>query len=270
MGELACWRHLSMARYVSARHRISKGTNVKFNKKTDMAVAAMFALAATCVHASGSLCDFESGKYAKLDPKGLGKCIALRTRGNAAASSPIVWELTPAVRFASRCPVRSIALEIHPGTPCSTVAESALHDGDSVRVDEWSKGGYQLLIERNNRSVFHYSQGPVMLTPVDVDLGGMRRIGYRADNVMVYAKSPTDPPVPVSYYVYLRTSVQDNHYIRWYDIEVFSDDAECRKEIPGSKEAGTAIAACPVLKSTKKDAMSMQLPAGGGGEDPPG
>ena len=239
-------------------------------RMTTLSVAVLCALAATSLQAAGSLCEFDTGKYAKLDTKGLGKCIALRTKGAAADSSPIVWELTKDVVFAGRCPVSSIALEVHPGTACSNVSASALHDGDSVRVDEWSKGGYQLVIERDNRSVFHYSQGPVMLEPVDLDIGGMRRIGYRADNVMVYAQSPTDPPVPVSYYVYLRTSVQDNHYIRWYDIEVFSDDAECRKEIPGSKEAGTAIAACPVLSTTKKDVKPMQLPAGGGGEDPPG
>lgn len=243
-----------------------------FKKLTSLSVTALFALAATSVQAAGSLCDFDTGKYAKLDQKGLGKCIALRTKGAAAGSSPIVWELTREVVFAGRCPVSSIALDVHPGTACNEVAESALHTGDSVRVDEWSKGGYQLVIERDNRSVFHFSQGPVVLTPVDVDVepGGTRRIGYRADNVMVYAQSPTDPPVPVSYYVYLRTSVQDNHYIRWYDIEVFSDDAECRKEIPGSKEAGTAIAACPVLTSTKNVVVPNQLPAGGGGEDPPG
>ncbi|MGB4858155.1 MAG: hypothetical protein WBP11_02400 [Dokdonella sp.] len=245
-----------------------------FKKMATLSITALCALAATSAQAADKLCDYDTGKFAILDSEGLGKCIQLRTTGNASKDSPVVWELTDSVRFASRCPVLSMALEDHEDTACSDVAASALHTGDSVRVDEWAKGGYQLLITRNGRSAFHYSQGPVVLTPVEVELerGSTRRIGYRAEKVMVYAETPTDPPVPVSYYVYLRTVVRDNHYIRWYDIEVFSDDADCRKEIPGSKEAGTAIATCPVLKPKKKakEVEAMELPAGGGGEEPPG
>lgn len=236
----------------------------------NLAITTLLVLAAPGAHAGGSLCKFNTVDYAPFDQDTSAKCIVLRTKGNAADSSQSVWELTPSTRFATLCPVSSVKLGVHSGTACSRVASSALKDGDSVRVDEWAAGKFQLVIQRNHRSVFHYSQGAVLLEPVQVKLDSVRTIGYRADNVKIYAESPTDPPLSVSYYVYLRTAVQGNHFIRWYDIEVFNDDAECRKEIPGSVEAATEVVSCPIAKRVRKVVTTMQLPAGGGGEDPPG
>ena len=240
---------------------------MKYKTTFGFLLITLLALSTVCAQAAGSLCRFGTGAIATLDPKGLDKCVTLRSEGAAASSSPLVWELTPGMRFATQCPVQSIRLDDHPGTACSKFAASALHDGDSVRVDEWGDGKYQLVIQRQGRSVFHPSQAPVQLEPVEVMLDGkMRLIGYHADKVLITADSTRDPPLQVSYYVYLRTHVDAGRFSRWYTIEVFNEDAACRMEIPGTSEAATKIAVCP----DPKRPVVKELPAGGGGEDPPG
>ncbi|MEO7916259.1 MAG: hypothetical protein ABIR16_01340 [Dokdonella sp.] len=218
---------------------------------------------------AGNLCDFASGTYAPLNPKDFGPAVLLRSKGAAAGSSPIVWSLTKESRFATQCPVKSIRLSAHPGTACSDAAASALHDGDQVRVNEWGKDQFELAVWRAGRSAFHPSQGPVLLQPVYVEAQGTRLIGYHADNVLVNAKDLLGPPVPVSFYVYLRKNGLGGDRVRWYDIEVFSNDPECWKEIPGSPDAGTELADGRAGRDSGGVTPS-EYPSGGGGEAPPG
>lgn len=247
---------------------------------TTLAIFGSAVLSMASVQASeGGRCIYDSGYFAKLDPTAYPGCVRLRTLGPAADASPIVYALSDRSVFATSCPV-TIILNPHL-SGCDRVALNALKEGDLVRVDEWGPDSLELQVLRDGTSVFHSSQPRVFLEPSEVELDKKKvRIGYFAKALVNSSDVKKPGPVPVSYYVYLRNSVQAGRPIRWYDIEVFDSSPACQAEIPGQATAGTTGVACslgvhdvdpPGLgpKRVLEPPLPRQLPSGGGGEPPP-